>query len=213
MLENFTPQELKEQFKNNKTLKMVTLGVGAILTLILAYFSYKQFIWTPDNEKSKDAYIAGLNFAAKDSTAIAIKELKPIVKKYDGKQGGEIAQFVLARQLMKKGEFKNALKNLEGVDVSDTYVSIYVIGLQGDCYSELGNYDKAMSFYLEAAEKLENEKTTPEYLFKAGLCAEEKKNFDKALTYYTRIKENYSMFSSQKTIDKYIGRVKNAAVK
>jgi len=209
MLENLSPQEFKSQFKENKTLRMVTIGVGSIVALILGYFLYKQFIWKPANEKSKDALYLGLNYAAKDSTDAAINELTTVVKKYDGKQGGELAQFVLARQYMAKGEFKKAIEELEGVDVTDTYVAVYAIGLQGDCYSEMKKYNEALELYEEAAAKNENEKTSPEFLFKAGLVAEELGNFEKATELYTQIKENYATFSSQKTIDKYIARVKN----
>jgi predicted negative regulator of RcsB-dependent stress response len=209
MLENLSSQDLKEQFKNNKNLRMITIGVGSIVVLILAYFAYKQFIWKPANEKSKDAYYAGLNYAVKDSVDLAIDELAPVVKKYDGKQGGELAQFVLARQYMTKGEFKKALKELEGVNVNDTYIAVYALGLQGDCYSEMNKFPEALDMYMDAAEKVDNEKTTPEYLFKAALVAEELKDFEKATELYTRIKENYTQFSNVKTIDKYIGRVKN----
>jgi predicted negative regulator of RcsB-dependent stress response len=213
MLENLSPQELKYQMKNNKNLRMMTYGVGAIVVLVLGYFAYKQFVWNPKNEESKDAYYEGLNYAAKDSTDKAIDALKPVVTKYDGKQGGELAQFVLARQYMAKGEFKKALEELEGVDVSDTYVSIFAIGLQGDCKSEMGNYSEAYDLYMEAADKLDNEKTTPEYLFKAALCAEQLKEFTNASDCYTRIKENYISFASQKSIDKYIARVANKTTK
>ena len=213
MLENLSSSDLKGQFKNNKNLRMITFGVGAIVVLILAYFAYKQFIWSPANEKSKDAYYTGLNYAAKDSVDMAIDELASVVKKYDGKQGGELAQFVLARQYMTKGEFKKALTELEGVSVNDIYLSIYTIGLQGDCYSELGKYNEAMDLYIDAAEKVDNEKTTPEYLFKAGLCAEETKDFEKATELYTKIKDNYTNFSNSKSIDKYIARVKSTKTK
>lgn len=213
MLENLSPQEFKNQFKTNKNLRMISMGVGAIVVLILGYFLYKQFIWNPANEKSKDAYYEGLNYAAKDSTNQAIDKLKPVVSKYDGKQGGELAQFVLARQYMAKGEFTKALTELEGVSVNDTYVAIYTLGLQGDCYSEMKKYNEAIDMYVAAADKVDNEKTTPEYLFKAALCAEEVKDFNKATDFYTRIKENYLGYSSQKSIDKYIARVKNKTTK
>ena len=47
---------------------------------------------------------------------------------------------------MKKGEYKKAIEALEGVDVNDTYVAAMAIGMQGDCYSELGNFKKAKEF-------------------------------------------------------------------
>ena len=179
----------------------------------LLYIAYYQFIWTPSNEKSKDAYWAGLNYASKDSTDLAIQELEPAVKKYDGKSGGELAQFVLARQYMTKGSFQKAIDELEGTDFEDTYLSVYRLGLQGDCYSELKKFDKALDLYIEAAELNANEKTSPEFLFKAALVAEKLNDFEKASELYTRIKSNYLNFSNSKSIDKYIARTSNKIVK
>jgi tetratricopeptide (TPR) repeat protein len=160
----------------------------------------------PSNEKSNDSWWVGQNFISKDSTNQAIKALEPVVKKYDGKSGGEISQFLLARQYMEKGQFQKAIKNLEGVDVNDTYIRIYSIGLQGDCYSELKKYDTAIEKYIEAADEEDNEFTTPMYLLKAGLCAEKTKDYEAATTYYTRILDDYPAYGSQKTIEKYIAR-------
>ncbi len=213
MLEDISGEKIKEQFKSNKTVRIITMVIGGVIVLALGYFIYRQFVWQPANEKSKDAYWAGLNHAAKDSTDMAIDELQVQVKKYDGKDGGEIAQFVLARQYMNKGEFKKAITELEGVDVNDTYVQIMSVGLQADAYSELENYVEAAKLYKTAADMNENELTTPMYLMKAGLCLEEINNFEKATEYYITIKENYSTFASQKIIDKYIARTENKTSK
>ena len=213
MFENFSFEDFKRQLKENNKLRFTTYGLGTLIVLSLGYFTYRQFIWEPSNEKSKDAYWSGLNYAAKDSTDQAIALLEPAVKNYDGKEGGELAQFVLARQYMAKGNFTKALDELEGVDIEDTYLSIYKIGLQGDCKSELKKYDEALELYIEAADLNENEKTSPEYLFKAGLVAEKLNDFERASELYTRIKSNYLTFSNSKAIDKYIARTKNKTVK
>ncbi len=213
MLENLSFQELKGKFESSRNLRIATYAVSGVLVLVIGYFAYLQFIWKPSNEKSKDAYWVGLNYAVKDSTDMAIEELEPAVKKFDGKIGGEIAQFVLARQYMAKGEFKKALSELEGVDVDDTYISAFSVGLQGDCYSEMKDFAKAGTLYLEAAAVNENEMTTPMYLFKAGLCAEKAKDFEKAVECYTKIKDDYPSYASQKTIEKYLARASNKKAK
>lgn len=184
--------------------------VGGVVVIVLGIFVYRQFVWVPANEKSKDSYWEGLNLAVADSTDAAIDELGAAVKKYDGKVGGEVAQFAYARQLMEKGEFNKALEELDGVSVNDTYVQVMTIGLKADCYSELKKYEEAANLYLEAADQSDNEFTAPIYLMKAGLCAEELKNFDKAVECYQRIKDNYPSYHAQKQIDKYIARASSS---
>lgn len=206
MLEDITGEEIKSQFKSNKNLRLITFAVIGLLVLVLGYFLYRQFIWGPKNEKSVESNYVGLNYAANDSTALAIDELSAHVKKYDGTLGGEQSQFVLARQFMNEGNFEQALKELEGVDLEDTYLSVMSVGLQGDCKSELKQYEDAYSLYMEAAEMQDNDFTTPTYLFKAGIVAEELNNWEKAAECYQTIKDDYTTFASSKQIDKYLAR-------
>ena len=201
--------DIKRQFKENKKLRLITAVVIGLIVGILGYILYKQFVYAPANQKSNEGYYRGLNLAAKDSVDASIAELEPFVKKNDGYQGGEVAEFTLARQYMAKGDFKKALKLLEGVKLKDTYGPAMALGLQGDCKSELGKYKDAVELYVEAAEADENEWTTPTYLFKAAQVAEEIKDFAKAKELYERINQDYYMFGQQKSIDKYIARVSN----
>lgn len=209
MLEDISGEQIKEQFKSNSTLRMVTMIVGGLIVLVIGYFLYQQFIAKPANEKSKDATWAALNLIQKDSTDMAIEELNLQVKKFDGKVGGEVSQFLLAGELMKKGEFQQAIDALDGTNLDDTYGPAMVLGLKGDAYSELTNYSEAINNYLAAADVNPNDLTSPMYLMKAGLCLEELNNFEKAAETYTRIKNDYPQFASQKQIDKYIARTGN----
>ncbi len=105
-----------------------------------------------------------------------------------------------------------ALDELDKVDIDDTYLMTLAIGTKGDCYSELGQYDKAVEMYVKAAERRDNEVTTPMFYFKAGLNAEEAGDFESAAKFYKKIKENYISFSSQKGIDKYLTRAENSTI-
>ncbi|MFT5859896.1 MAG: tetratricopeptide (TPR) repeat protein [Flavobacteriaceae bacterium] len=209
MLEDITGEEIKRKFKTNKKLRYISFAVGAIVLLVLGYFLYRQFVWGPANDKSKDVYWQALNYAAVDSTDMAIDDLRSFSKKYNGKIGGEVSQFVYARQLMNQGEFKKAITELQDVDVDDSYVQVMAVGLQGDCHSELEKFEEAANTYLQAADMLENDFTTPMYLLKAGLCSEEIKNFEKAAELYERIKDDFPQYASQKQIEKYLARAKN----
>jgi tetratricopeptide (TPR) repeat protein len=213
MLENLSFDLLKSKFNSDKKFKLGTYFVGGIVGLGLVFLLYRQFMWLPDNEKSNDGWWIAMNYISKDSTDQAIKALEPFVRNYDGKSGGEIGQYLLATQYMKKGQFKKALDNLENVDLDDTYLRVFSTGLQGDCLSEMKKYDEAEHKYFEAAEMEDNEFTSPMYLFKAGLCAEKLKKFDKATEYYTSIQDNYPTFASQKSIEKFLSRSSNNIVK
>ena len=213
MLEDLSGQQIAEEFKSNKKLKMTTYIVGGILLLAIIFFAYRQFMWKPANDDSKNSYWVGLNYAAKDSTNLAIEEFETAVNQYDGKIGGEVAQFLLGRQYMEQGDFEAALEELGSVKVKDTYLSAMVVKLQADCYSELKDYEKAANLYLEAAEINPNENTTPEVLFAAGQCAEAINNFEKALECYQKIKDEYPSTSKGMSIEKYIARVEFKTVK
>jgi tetratricopeptide (TPR) repeat protein len=213
MFENLSFDLIKSKFNTDKKFKLGTYIAAGIVGLGLIFLLYRQFIWMPDNEKSNDGWWIAMNYISKDSTDQAIKSLEPFVRNFDGKTGGEIGQYLLATQYMKKGQFKKALDNLEDVDLDDTYLRVFSIGLQGDCLSEMKKYNDAEHMYFEAAEMDDNEFTSPMYLFKAGLCAEKLKKFDKATEYYTAIQDKYPTFASQKSIEKFISRSSNNIVK
>ena len=211
---NTIKENISNRFKNDKKFKIASYVLSVALIVGLGYLSYYQFIFKPENEKSKTAYWKGLNYAVNDSIPEpAIKELNKTVKKYDGKDGAEIAKFILARQYMRKGKFQKAISVLEETDFSDTYLSCFKIGLTGDCYSDLKKYDKAYDSYLEAAELNEgNDFTSPRYLFKAAKCAEKLNNFKEASDLYKKIKASYRSFEKE-NIDKHIAKASKTKVK
>ena len=220
MTENFSLEDFKKKFSENKSFRITTITAGALVVLVLGFLSYRQWMWKPDNEKSKETYFVALNAIANDgknnladtskagSKTDPIKKLQRSVKKYDGKIGCEVSKYILATQYMRKGKYKEALVLLENENVDDTYVSVEVIGLQGDCQSELKNYDKAYALYQEAAATNENDFTSPMYLFKAGLIAEKLKKYDEAVTHYEKIATIYpkSFYAKEKNLEAYIAR-------
>tara|TARA_B100000508_G_scaffold138385_1_gene134359 strand:- start:44930 stop:45571 length:642 start_codon:yes stop_codon:yes gene_type:complete len=212
MSDNITKEELIEQFKGNKILKYSTYVVGVIAIVVLAVLAYQNFVAGPNNEASKGEVAKLILHLEKDSTQMAIDEAEYLVGEYDGYKGGEISQYALGNLYFEQGEYEMALAELEKVDIDDTYLMTLAIGAQGDCYSELGDYGKAVEMYVKAAERRENEVTTPMFYFKAGLNAEEAGDFEAAAKFYKNIKDNYMSFSSQKGIEKYLTRAENSII-
>jgi tetratricopeptide (TPR) repeat protein len=203
---------VKEKINSSKKIKLTTYVVGGLIVLFALYMLYRMFFIEPANAESNTSYWRGLNFASKDSTDKAIQELEPAVESYDGREGGEVAQFLLATQYMKKGKFEDAISQLEETSVKDTYLSAMKSGLIADCKSEMKDYSGAVKFYIEAASINENKFTTPMYLFKAGLCAEKVKDFTKAVECYQKIKDDYPDYGNRK-YEKYLSRATNKQTK
>jgi len=82
------------------------------------------------------------------------------------------------------------------------------IGATGDALVELGQIEKGISKYIEAAEYADNSFNTPLYLMKAGELYESSGKYPDALKVYERIKKEYPTSTEGSSIDKYIARVK-----
>ena len=220
MTENFSLEDLKQKYKNSKSFRISSIAIGTLALIVIGYLSYRQFMWKPSNEKSKESYFIALNAITNEDSNIAmdtskagaktdpIKKLQKSVKKYDGKIGGEVSKYLLASQYMRKGKYKEALTLLENVSVEDTYVSVEVIGLQGDCQSELNKFEEAYELYKTAANMNANNFTSPMYLFKAGLVAEQLKKYDLAKANFETIAVQYpkSFYAKEKNLEVYIAR-------
>jgi tetratricopeptide (TPR) repeat protein len=82
------------------------------------------------------------------------------------------------------------------------------IGATGDAYIELGNLEKGVSKYIEAADFAKNSFNTPLFLMKAGEIYEVTGKYSEALKLYERIENQYPESTEGTTIEKYIARVK-----
>jgi len=108
----------------------------------------------------------------------------------------------------KLGQYENAIKYLTQFDGNNSYFSTSVIGLLGDCFVEIGQNDKALTYFNKAI-AVENEVLSPLYLKKAGLLCESMNQLKKAEEYFLQIKEKYPKSMEAGDIDKYLARVQN----
>ena len=90
----------------------------------------------------------------------------------------------------------------------DKVIGSIAIGATGDAYVELGNIEKGISKYLEAAEYADNSFNTPLFLMKAAELYELDGKYPDALKLYERIKDEYLTSTEGSSIEKYIARVK-----
>ncbi|MDX1349270.1 MAG: tetratricopeptide repeat protein [Putridiphycobacter sp.] len=194
----------------NKKLFLIIGGV--VIALLIVFIGYQKLIKEPKNTESQEVVFAPFYDFENDSIDRAINGtdnylgMADIAIDYKGTSGGDIANYTMGIMLMEKGEYAEAVEYLENCDFADVMIGNLCIGLIGDCYVELGEFDKAAKFFEKAANREVNEFTTPLFLKKAGLVREELGEKAAANKHYKRIKDEYPRTEQGNDIDRYIGR-------
>lgn len=200
-----------ESFIEDNKKAIIGVIVG-IVVIIAGYFAYENFVAKPNEQEAKEMMFMAEQYFAQDSLNKAIYGdganygFLEIQDKYGSTKAGNLASYYLGIAYLRSGQYEPAIQALEDFSSDDQIISCIALGAQGDAYMELGDKEKAASFYTKAADRNENEFTAPIYLMKAGLAYEELGKFDKALNAYKRIKKDYKNTSEGTEIEKYIAR-------
>lgn len=201
-------------FDKNK--KFLIYGGVGVFVIIIGIIGYIKLVSEPHELESQNEYWnAFYDFANLDTTGTAITGtdtylgMEDVASKYNGTSGGNIANYVMAINYMDNAEYDAALDYLDDCEFEDVMVGTLIIGLRGDCYVELGDYEQAVSLFEEAAAREENEFTSPMFLKKAGLVYEELGDNESAVIAYQKIKDNWSESTTGTDIDKYLVRAQN----
>lgn len=211
------------EFFYEKNKKAITYGGGALLAVI-ALFGFYKLYWLPGQEKEaaaesffaqtyfeKDSFNIALNGNVNVQTADGPKTMmgfKEIADTYSMTKAGKLSNYYAGICLLRTGNFQEAIDYLEEFDGADEVVAPVAIGAIGDANMELNRVDEAIKFYLKAADKSNNEFTTPMYLKKAAFAYEQKANYTEALATYERLKTEFAKSNEARDIEKYIARVK-----
>ncbi len=195
---------------NRNTLLIIA---GILVVLFVGYFAVTRLYLEPRNEEGMNLLWKAEYWFEIDSLdrALAGNEsyygFEYVADEYSATEAGDLAAYYSGIIYMKKGDFPRAIEYLKDADLDDELAGAVAKGTIGDAMVELGNLDKALSFYDDAISHSKNMLTAPIYLKKAGLVHEEREEFEKALEKYTTIKEEYPNSSEARVIDAYIARV------
>ncbi|WP_374165638.1 tetratricopeptide repeat protein [Arcticibacter sp. MXS-1] len=197
--------------ENRKSLAFIG---GAIVALVLLYFGYQKFYLAPRAEKAANEMFKAEEYAAVDSlTDRAIKGdgsypgFEKIAEEYSNTKSANLANAYLGGLYLKKGQFQKAIDALGNYSSTGSpVIDPLVLGMLGDAYTELKDYDQAITYYKKASDKSENAFTAPLFLKKLGLVYEEQKDFKAAAEAYNKIKDNYPNSYEASVIDAYIAR-------
>jgi tetratricopeptide (TPR) repeat protein len=201
-----------EQFleANYKTLSIV---LGVIVALVALFWLGRMYLNKRNIEAQSQMYQAE-RYLEMDSLYLALNGdgnylgFLDVANDYKMTHSGNLARYCAGICHLHLGQFDEAIEMLNKYRKKDKILGSLAIGATGDAYVELGEADKGISKYLEAADYAENSFNTPLFLMKAGELYELNGNYAEALRTYERIQNQYPESTEGTTIEKYIARVK-----
>jgi tetratricopeptide (TPR) repeat protein len=201
-----------EQFLE-KNYKALLIGLGVIIVIVGIGWLAKQYLNNKNDEAQSQMYQAE-RYLEMDSLSLALNGdgnylgFLDIANEYKFTNTGNLAIYSAGICYLHLGEYQEAIDLLNKYSKKDKVLGSLAIGATGDAYVELGNLDKGIEKYLEAAEYAENSFNTPLFLMKAGELNELNGNYSDALKLYEKIELKYPESTEGTTIEKYISRVK-----
>lgn len=196
-----------------KNQKLILYVIAGVLVLFGGYFGYQKFIKLPKTREAQERMFIAEKYWEKDSLNLALNGdglnlgFLDIIDDYGSTPSGNLARYYAGAIYLKQGEFDEAIRLLKRFKAKDPMVGPSALRMLGDAHLELNKPDDAVSYYLKAAERADNDLLTPEFLMRAGNTYEIMKEWNKALDIYNRIRKEYPGTYRSNNIEKYIARV------
>jgi tetratricopeptide (TPR) repeat protein len=201
-----------EQFLE-QNYKPLLIGLAAVVVLVGLFWLAKLYL-TKRNDEAQSQMYQAQKYLEIDSINLALNGdgnylgFLDIAKEYKFTKAGDLARYGAGICNLHLGNYEEAIDFLNKYSKKDKVIGSIAIGATGDAYVELGNLDKGISKYLEAAEFAANSFNTPLFLMKAAELYEMNGKYPDALKLYEKIKDEYPTSTEGSTIDKYIARAK-----
>ncbi|HLQ99969.1 MAG TPA: tetratricopeptide repeat protein [Sphingobacterium sp.] len=219
--QNIAPQSVggkKGSFFEENT-KSITFIVSGVIILLLLYIGYQRLYLAPRADRAANEMYMAEQYATIDSLQRQAIDgdgsylgFKEIADEYSNTKSANIANAYLGGLYLKQGEYENAITYLEKYSSTGSHIlDPLIIGLIGDAYSELKEFNKAVDFYQKAVKKSNNEYTAPLFLKKLGLVYEELNDFEKAEDAYRKIKTDFPSSHEAEEIEARLARVRAKA--
>ncbi len=193
--------------------KVLLTGLAVIVAIVGLVWLGKLYLGKRGDEAQAQMYQAQ-KYLEMDSLKLALNGdgnylgFLDIAKDYKLTNSGNLARYSAGICYLHLGEYQEAIDMLNKYSKKDKVIGSLAIGATGDAYVELGNLEKGVDLYIEAADYAKNTFNTPLFLMKAGELYELTGKYAEALSVYERIESEYPESTEGSTIDKYIARVK-----
>lgn len=190
--------------------KSIITVIGIVVLVVVAYFAFDKYYLQPLEQQAQIEMAHAENFFAQDSLSLALNGkgeylgFLDIIDEYGITKSANLAHYYAGICYLKLGEYETSIDYLKGFSVNDLVVAPMAMGAIADAYMELGETDKAINFYLDAANQRVNDFTSPLFLQKAAWAYESLGDFDKAIAMHKRISEEFANTTEGRDAKKYI---------
>ncbi|RCS27125.1 hypothetical protein DUT90_08435 [Polaribacter sp. WD7] len=206
--------------KNSKPLFYALIG---IVVIFLAYLGYNKYIVEPNETEASnelafprkyfdEAATAGSGVDSLLNLALEGADNKygflDIADTYNGTDAGNLANYYAGVSYLQLKQYDKAIAYLSKFNSDDEMLGPVALGAIGDAFADINQLEDALEYYEKAANKQNNEFSTPLFLYKAGQTAMLLKDYDKAEELFSKIKENYPKSDQGRNIDKFIAAAK-----
>jgi tetratricopeptide (TPR) repeat protein len=189
------------------------IGLGVVVALVGIFWLGKMHLSKRNAEAQSQIYQAE-RYLEMDSLNLALNGdgnylgFLDIANDYRYTNAGNLARYSAGICYLQLGRYQEAIDMLDKYTKKDKVIGSLAIGAIGDAYVELGDLDKGLARYIEAADYANNSFNTPLFLMKAGEIYELNGNYQEALMVYERIQNEYPESTEGTSVEKYIARVK-----
>jgi tetratricopeptide (TPR) repeat protein len=193
--------------------KTLLIGLGVIVVVVGLVWLGKLYL-NKRNEEAQSQIYQAEKYLEIDSLNLALNGdgnylgFLDIAKDYKLTNTGNLALYSAGICYLHLGQYQEAIDFLNKYSKKDKVLGSLAIGATGDAYVELGNTEKGIAKYIEAADYAKNSFNTPVFLMKAAELHELGGKYAEALKLYERIESEYPESTEGTTIEKYIARVK-----
>jgi len=192
-----SPEAIKEKFVGvehwaEQNPKIILGVVGALVLVVGAFFGYRYYIDSQDEQAQSEMFQA-VRYFEMDSLNLALKGdgnnlgFEQIVEDYPGTEAANLANYYAGVVALKQGKYALAILYFEDFSSNDILVQARAYSLAGDAHMELKEYEAAAKMYNKASHYKPNKYFTPTYIMKEALAYELLQQNDKAIAAYDRL--------------------------
>lgn len=203
--DSLSKAELRIQ-NNKKIIMWVSIGIAAIVAgiLIYVYGFYRPAVNKANNEfgLASNAYLSATAMGQPSDT-ILLEQIQIFEDAAaNGHDGGNNATLMAAILSYQVGDYQKALDLLDDYDRSDEVIAATSRALEGDCYVNLGNFDKGLDAFRKAQKEAKgNPILVPYLLLKQANVLRELKKYSEEAAIYETLLEKYPRYQQQTGFD------------